>query len=140
MHDSHAAGEFLGLDLGQDRPPNETTICRFRHLLEEHELGKRILEIVCRRLEPVGLRVYDGMIVDATIIHLPQKAQRSRRKRREGKKNGARNKQNQNSLRPSAFSAVKYLPQRAQRAWETFSRDGFDEEGRPGALWDGSPA
>ncbi|MCS7304897.1 MAG: IS5 family transposase [Thermoguttaceae bacterium] len=71
MHDSHAVQEFLGLDLGRDRPPDETTICRFRHLLEKHQLGKRILEIVNRHLERAGLRVQDGTIVDATIIHAP---------------------------------------------------------------------
>ncbi len=80
MHDSHAVQEFLGLDLGRDAPPDETTICRFRHLLEEHELGKRILEIVNRRLERAGLRVHDGTIVDATIIHAP-----TSRKNEEGK-------------------------------------------------------
>ncbi|MCS7304125.1 MAG: transposase [Thermoguttaceae bacterium] len=66
-----AVQEFLGLDLGRDRPPDETTICRFRHLLEEHQLGKRILEIVNRHLERAGLVVRDGTIVDATIIQAP---------------------------------------------------------------------
>jgi IS5 family transposase len=48
--------------------------------LEEHQLGKRILEIVNRHLERAGLRVRDGTIVDATIIQAP-----TSRKNREGK-------------------------------------------------------
>jgi len=50
MHDSHAVQEFLGLDLGKDAPPDETTILRFRHLIERHQSGPRILKLVNRRL------------------------------------------------------------------------------------------
>ena len=34
--------EFVGVDLGQERVLDETTICKFRHLLEHHELGKEL--------------------------------------------------------------------------------------------------
>jgi len=40
MHDSHAVQEFLGLDLGKDAPPDETTILRFRHLIENTSWGR----------------------------------------------------------------------------------------------------
>ncbi|MCS7306364.1 MAG: hypothetical protein NZ602_14805 [Thermoguttaceae bacterium] len=49
-----AVQEFLGLDLGRNRASEE---CRFRHLLKEHRLGNRILEIVNRHLERAGIRV-----------------------------------------------------------------------------------
>jgi IS5 family transposase len=67
----HAVQEFLGLDLGRDTPPDETTICRFRHLLEEHRLGEKIFQIVNQYLAAAGIRVQNGTIVDATIIQAP---------------------------------------------------------------------
>lgn len=70
-HDSHAVQEFLELDLGKDAPPDETTILRFRHLIEEKGLGPQILELVNRHLEGHGVRIGRGTIVDATVIHAP---------------------------------------------------------------------
>jgi IS5 family transposase len=51
--------------------PDETTICRFRHLLEKHDLGGLTLEAVNVHLEAKGIRIATGTIVDATIIHAP---------------------------------------------------------------------
>ena len=62
---------FVGIDLGREPVPNETTICRFRHLLERHDFGKRMFERVHEYLEAKGLRPSSGTIVDATIIHAP---------------------------------------------------------------------
>ena len=31
--------QFAGIDLGSEPVPDETTVCKFRHLLEQHELG-----------------------------------------------------------------------------------------------------
>jgi transposase, IS5 family len=41
LYDSRAMREFVGIDLGREPVPDETTICKFRHLLEAHELGRR---------------------------------------------------------------------------------------------------
>jgi len=49
--------------------PDETTVCRFRHLLEEHDLGRRLFDEVQRHLAAKGLKVATGTIVDATIIN-----------------------------------------------------------------------
>lgn len=54
-----------------DPAPDETTVCHFRHLLEAHDLGRRLFEEVHRHLEASGLRVSTGTIVDATIISAP---------------------------------------------------------------------
>lgn len=62
---------FVGIDLGCESAPDETTVCKFRHLLEEHGLGKRIFEEVGRHLQRQGLKVSSGTIVDATIIAAP---------------------------------------------------------------------
>ena len=83
MHDCRAVQEFLGLDLGRDRPPDETTICRFRHLLEKHDLMERIFRAINRYLHEAGVRVQQGTIVDATVIRAPQP--RRRKRSREGR-------------------------------------------------------
>ena len=71
LYDSRAMRGFVGIDLGREPAPDETTVCRFRHLLEEHDLGSRLFEEVHRHLEANGLKVSTGTIVDATIINAP---------------------------------------------------------------------
>jgi IS5 family transposase len=71
LYDSAAMRDFAGIDLGREAAPDETTICRFRHLLEAHDLGRRLFEEAHRHLEANGLKVSTGTIVDATIIHAP---------------------------------------------------------------------
>ena len=71
LYDSAAMRGFVGIDLGREPAPDETTVCRFRHLLENHDLGARIFEEVHRHLKSNGLKVSTGTIVDATIINAP---------------------------------------------------------------------
>lgn len=71
LYDSLSMREFVGIDLGREGAPDETTVCKFRHLLEARELGKRLFEEVGRHLQTKGLKVSTGTIVDATIINAP---------------------------------------------------------------------
>jgi IS5 family transposase len=71
LYDSLAMRSFVGIDLGREPVPDETTVMRFRHLLERHKLGERIFEQVGRVLIERGLRLSRGTIVDATIIAAP---------------------------------------------------------------------
>jgi IS5 family transposase len=71
LYESPALRAFAGVDLGAEPAPDETTICRFRHLLEAHDLAARIFEDVLAHLEAKGLKIATGTIVDATIIHAP---------------------------------------------------------------------
>jgi len=71
LYDSLAIRGFVGLDLGESAAPDETTICRFRHLLERNELGKAIFEYVLEHLDSRGIKVGKGTIVDASIISAP---------------------------------------------------------------------
>src|SRR6266446_1961739 len=71
LYESAALRRFVGVDLGIAPAPDETTICRFRHLLEKHDLGGLMLEAVNVHLESRGIRITTGTIVDATIIHAP---------------------------------------------------------------------
>jgi len=71
LYDSSAMRAFVGIDLGREPVPDETTVCKFRHLLERHELGRALFEQVARHLQARGLKVAGGTIVDATIISAP---------------------------------------------------------------------
>ncbi len=71
LYDSAVMRHFAGIDLGREPAPDETTVCKFRHLLEEHNLGGEMLETVNLHLQAKGVRITTGTIVDATIIHAP---------------------------------------------------------------------
>ena len=62
---------FAGIDLGREAAPDETTICKFRHLIEVHGLGGKILQSVNGHLQAKGVKIGNGTIVDATIISAP---------------------------------------------------------------------
>lgn len=68
LYDSEALREFVGIDLGQEPVPDETTICKFRHLMERHHLGDELFGLINAYLEENGLKVNRGTIVDASII------------------------------------------------------------------------
>jgi IS5 family transposase len=69
LYESPVLRRFAGVDLGRAPAPDETTVLRFRHLLEKHELSDKILDTVNLYLESKGIRIGTGTIVDATIIH-----------------------------------------------------------------------
>ncbi len=71
LYDSLVMRQFVRIDLGREPVPDETTVCKFRHLLEEHNLGGEMLETVNLHLQEKGVRITAGTIVDATIIHAP---------------------------------------------------------------------
>src|SRR5215469_13399148 len=71
LYDSAAMRRFAGIDLGREPVPDETTVCRFRHLLEGHDLGRQLFDEVQRQLAAKGLKVATGTIVDATIVNAP---------------------------------------------------------------------
>ena len=68
LYDVLSMREFVGIDLGREAAPDETTILRFRHLLEKHELGKRLFEEVGRHLQANGLKLSTGTIVDGLAL------------------------------------------------------------------------
>ena len=55
LYDSAGMRQFVGIDLGREPVPDETTVCKFRHLLEEYELGERLFERVGEHLQQKGL-------------------------------------------------------------------------------------
>jgi len=71
LYDSQSMRAFAGIDLGAEPAPDETTVCRFRHLLEKNDLGRQIFLVVADHLHARGFRLSRGTIVDATIIEAP---------------------------------------------------------------------
>lgn len=81
LYDSPALRQFVGIDLGKEPVPDETTICKFRHLMERHNLGAELFRLVNVYLEENGLKLNKGTIVDATIIDAPRSTKNEKRQR-----------------------------------------------------------
>src|SRR5204862_430185 len=60
LYDSGGMRQFVGIDLGCEPVPDETTVCKFRHLLEEHQLGEQILGQVNLHLQAQAVRITTG--------------------------------------------------------------------------------
>lgn len=71
LYESGSLCRFVGIDLGREPVPDETTICKFRQLLETHGLGPQLFAVASQHLAAHGLRIARGTIVDATIISAP---------------------------------------------------------------------
>jgi len=71
LYEIEAMRRFAGLDLTDDAMSDETTILKFRHLLEKHGLNGQMMNIINETLEQRGLLLKSGTMVDATIIHAP---------------------------------------------------------------------
>ena len=69
IYDSYAMRNFVGINFLEEQVPDATTLLKFRHLLEKHNLGEAIFNDIKERLQRAGLMMRGGTIVDATIIH-----------------------------------------------------------------------
>jgi IS5 family transposase len=81
LYDSQALRNFAAIDLGSEAVPDATTVLNFRHLLEAHDLGRRIFEEVGALLEEKKLLMREGTLIDATIIAAPCSTKNRRRER-----------------------------------------------------------
>ena len=77
LYDTALFREFAGLDMGEDNLPDESTILRFRHLLEKHSLSLQLLATVNATLTAKGLLLKSGTVVDATLIAAPSSTKNS---------------------------------------------------------------
>jgi len=71
IYDIAPMRSFAGIDLGRESAPDETTICKFRHLIEAHGLGAEIFAAVNAHLQAKAVKIGTGTILDATIIAAP---------------------------------------------------------------------
>jgi IS5 family transposase len=74
LHDSRAMRCFVGIDLGREPLADETTVCKFRHLLKAHIRCDQAFVLIDECPQETGLKVSAGTIVDATIIDVPSSA------------------------------------------------------------------
>ncbi|GAC1668506.1 MAG: IS5 family transposase [Candidatus Dormibacteraceae bacterium] len=71
IYDSYAFRTFMRLDFATVQVPDATTLLHFRHLIEEHDLGKAFLDAQTRFFETNGWIMRGGSVIDATIIAAP---------------------------------------------------------------------
>ena len=70
LYDSRAMRHFVGIDLGREPVPDETTVCKFRHLLEAHNLGDQLFVLVAQYLQDNGIKIsafFNALIVPADL-------------------------------------------------------------------------
>ncbi len=68
IYDRVSFQKFLDMDILKDKAPDESTILRFRHFLEDHKLQKRMFKVINQLLEKEWLLIKEGTTVDATIL------------------------------------------------------------------------
>lgn len=71
LHEVFMYRIFAKLDAGSSRLPDESTILRFRHLLEENKLADVLFASITTILKDRGLMLKAGTAVDATLIAAP---------------------------------------------------------------------
>ena len=76
LHDSFACRRFVGLTM-DSKCPDETTILRFRHLLEKNGLDKQVFDLFKQQLTNRGLLFSKGTIVDGSFIEAPSSAKKA---------------------------------------------------------------
>jgi IS5 family transposase len=81
LHDMPVFRDFAKLNAGIARLPDETTILRFRHLLEKHDLATDMLRVVNDILQAKGLMMKKGTVVDATLIAAPSSTKNAKGER-----------------------------------------------------------
>ena len=84
IYDSQAMRSFVGVDLSVESAPDATTLLKFRHLLERHELTRKIFEEVGALLREKQLLMREGTMIDATIINAPSSTKNAEKQRTPG--------------------------------------------------------
>ena len=80
LHERPLYRRFVGLE-GAARLPDETTILRFRHLLQRHQIAAQVLATINAALAQQGLLLKTGTVVDASIISAPSSTKNQTGKR-----------------------------------------------------------
>ena len=81
LYDSQAIRRFVGIDLNREAAPDATTLLKFRHLLQAHQLTESIFNAINAHLAEKGLLLREGTIVDATLIAAPPSTKNMKGKR-----------------------------------------------------------
>ena len=81
IYDSYAMKKFMGVTFGKEQAPDATTLLKFRHLLEKHNLCEKLFKDLTEQLEANGCVMRGGSIIDATIIKAPSSTKNASGKR-----------------------------------------------------------
>lgn len=82
IYDSYAMKTFMGINFSDgEQTPDATTLCKFRKLLNDHDLQKQFFDQIQDILEKEGKQVTGGTIVDATIIDASNSTKNREKKR-----------------------------------------------------------
>lgn len=81
IYDSYAMRKFTGINFMTEAVPDETTLCKFRHLLEKNGLNKLFFDAINRVMVKTGHMMKGGTIVDATIINAPSSTKNAEKSR-----------------------------------------------------------
>ena len=81
IYDSYAMRKFTEIDFMTEAVPDETTLCKFRHLLEKNELNKLFFDAINRVMVQTGHMMKGGTIVDATIVNAPSSTKNAQKAR-----------------------------------------------------------
>ena len=71
LYDMSSVRTFVGIDLTHESAPDATTLLKFRRLLEDNNLTRRVFDEINAHLATKGLSMREGTIVDATLIAAP---------------------------------------------------------------------
>ena len=91
LYDTETLRRFVSVKI--EGIPDETTICKFRHYLEKHELTEKLFALSGRHLAKQGLLLSTGTIVDASIIAAPSSTKNLNRQRDQEMKQTKKGKQ-----------------------------------------------
>ena len=80
LYEVESVRRFAGLRLTGPLP-DETTILKFRQLLEKHDLGEGLFAEINDHLASLGHSVRKGTIVDASIVDAPSSTRNRKRER-----------------------------------------------------------
>ena len=81
LYDSQALQGFARIDLQAEGVPDATTLLKFRHLLEAHDLCKGLFTAINADLTARGLLLREGTLVDATLIAAPSSTKNKEKQR-----------------------------------------------------------
>ncbi len=81
IYDSHAMRTFMKINFVQESVPDATTLLKFRHLLEKHNLAKVLFDAIRTNFERHGYMLQGGTVVDATLISAPSSTKNKEKSR-----------------------------------------------------------
>lgn len=76
IYDSRAMRQFVSIDLDKEPAPDETTILKFRHLMEKHYLGDELFQQVNDYLIKNGLKVNRALLLMRRLLVRPHQPRR----------------------------------------------------------------